>query len=374
MIRGIARFFRPRWHRLVLLACIFAFAFVVALSFAINDNQNQPSRENYKPIDVNTIEEGALNLNTGIYVNRIYNVDRVSGTFSANGWLWISWDKQKDIDLYKDDINIEMIKFMNEMPNTSRKEKLSAKPLEEYGNRMRQAMQFSSTFLINNQDYSEFPFEKIELPIEVGTDRYLSKFIVYSPDIKDSFVSDRVSLSGFKFRSLEARNFEHSYASRFGHSIDPKWIHKNTELTYSHLEWVVQFSRLTSSSIARLFIPVFAAMIVLMFSLLVSLKYAVPKITIPTSVLLVLAVLQERSHRLLPPDLTYLTYMDKIYMFCYILTLISLVSSLHCINRLQTASANNHHQLMISLADGQRTLVGVMSICITIVPLILWIL
>ena len=145
-------------------------------------------------------------------------------------------------------------------------------------------------------------------------------------------------------------------------------------MAYPHLEWIMQFRRLPSSSIARLFKPIFAAMVVLMFSLLVSLKHAVPKIIIPTSVLLVLAVLQERTQRLLPPDLTYLTYMDKIYMFCYVLALISLVSSLYCVNRLHLGSGDTHHRMMISLGDGQRLLVGLMSLSILTIPLILWIL
>ena len=357
---------------MVLLACISAFVLVVVLSFAGNHKQDRPLREIYKPVDVQGIGDDVLKVHTGIYVNRIHDVDRASGTFSANGWLWMSWDKPSDDDWLDGEISIDTIKFMNEIPNASKRDKLIDEPQEQYGGRMWQSMRFSSTFLMNNQDFSRFPFENVELPIEIGSDAFAVDDVVYLPNLKDSLVSDRLSLSGFEFRGLEARNFSHSITSKWGHSIDPDSPEDQTHWAYPHLEWVMQFSRLSSSSIARLFTPVFAAMVVLMFSLLVNLNVASSKISIPASVLLVLAVLQDRSHRLLPPDITYLTYMDKIYMFCYVLTLISFVSSLYCVNRVNLAPEESRPALMISLRSHQRALVAWMCLSLIVMPLILW--
>ena len=356
-----------------LLACISAFVLVVALSFSGNQTQERSSREIYEPVDVQEIGDDVLRVSTGLYVNRIHDVDHASGTFSANGWLWMSWDKPSDDDWHKNDISIDMIKFINEIPNASKRDKLIDKPLEQYGNRMWQSMRFSSTFLMNNQDFSRFPFESIELPIEVGSDAYAIDDVVYLPNLNDSLVSDRLSLSGFQFRGLKARNYSHSITSKWGHSIDPASPEDQTHWAYPHLEWVLQFSRLSSSSIVRLFTPVFAAMLVLMFSLLVNLNVPSPKISIPASVLLVLAVLQERSHRLLPPNITYLTYMDKIYMFCYVLTVISFMSSLYCVNRVNLAPSESRSELIITLRSGQRNLVAWMCVFLIIVPMILWI-
>ena len=370
--RRILGFCRPRWHRLVLLACISAFVLVVALSFTGNQKLDRSPREIYEPVDVQGIGDDVLKVHTGIYVNRIHNVDRASGTFSANGWLWMSWDKPRDDDWYKDEISVDMIKFMNEIPNASKRDKLIDEPQEQYAGRMWQSMRFSSTFLMNNQDFSRFPFENFELPIEIGSDAFSVDDVIYLPNLKDSLVSDRLSLSGFEFRGLVARNFSHSITSKWGHSIDPDSPEDQTHWVYPHLEWVMQFSRLSSSSIARLFTPVFAAMVVLMFSLLVNLNVASSKISIPASVLLVLAVLQDRSHRLLPPDITYLTYMDKIYMFCYVLTLVSFVSSLYCVNRVNIAPEESRPALIIALRSHQRTLVAWICGSLIVMPLILW--
>ena len=227
---------------------------------------------------------------------------------------------------------------------------------------------------MNKQDFRRFPFEDIELPIEVGTDIYSVESVVYQPNLKDSLISDRLSLSGFGFRGLEARNFSHTITSKWGHSIDPSSPENQTDWAYPHLEWVMKFGRLPSSSLARLFTPVFAAMVALMFSVLVNLSHSTPKITIPASVLLVLAVLQENSHKMLPPDITYLTYMDKIYVFCYLLTIISFVSSLYCINRIDRAENAVRISLKNSLRLQQRMLVNWMSVSLFVVPVILWLL
>ena len=375
VIRRAIRSYLPWMHRGILLSCIGIFVVVVALSFVGNDWKDRSMREVYEPIDLSQVDTDVLKVHTGIYINRIHDVNRASGTFSANGWLWMSWPKPEAEDWWhKEKIDIDLIKFMNEIPNKSKRVKLIDNPIEEFGGQLWHSMQFSSTFLMNNQDFRRFPFEYIELPIEVGTDIYSVDSVVYQPNLKDSLISDRLSLSGFGFRGLEARNFSHTITSKWGHSIDPSSPENKTHWAYPHLEWVMLFGRLPSSSLARLFTPVFAAMVALMFSLLVNLNHSTPKITIPASVLLVLAVLQENSHKMLPPDITYLTYMDKIYMFCYLLTIISFVSSLYCINRIEQAEDAVRTSLKTSLRSQQRSLVNWMSVSLFVVPVILWLL
>jgi hypothetical protein len=372
-IHSILLISKKRFHRLVLLGCIAIFTAILLLSFVDNGSQERSSREVYEPFDTQQLSPDVLTIDTGIYVNRVHDVNLAAGTFAANGWLWMSWDKPQEGDWRLDEINIESIKFMNEIPNKSKRQKLNDEPYIEHGNRLWQGMRFSSTFLINNRDFSRFPFEKLELPIEISSDMFGIETAVFKPNIKDSLASDRLAVSGYEFRGLEALNFSHSISSKWGHSIPPDSpAHAVESWSYPHLEWVLQFSRLASSSIARLFTPVFAAMVVLIFSLLLNLSVASPKITIPASVLLVLAVLQDRSHKLLPPNITYLTYMDKVYLFCYLLTLITLISSLYCVNRLNKATGDDRAALQISLRSEQRTLVNWMCISLIVVPLALW--
>lgn len=373
VVCSVLRVCKKSSHRFLLLACISIFAAILVMSFIGNGSYERSSREVYTPIDTEQLAANVLVINTGIYINRIHDVDLAAGTFAANGWLWMSWDQPQEGDWYQDIINIDSIKFMNEIPNKAKRKKLIDEPFVEYGDRLWQSMRFSSTFLINNRDFRRFPFEELELPIEIGSDMFGVDAAVYKPNLRDSLAGDRLMLSGYEFRGLEALTFSHSISSKWGHSIPPESPdHQVKAWSYPHLEWILRFSRLSSSSIARLFTPVFAAMIVLIFSLLVSLNVAAIKITIPTSILLILAVLQERSHKLLPPNITYLTYMDKVYLFCYVLTLITLIHSLYCVNRLQKVDEDDRPALMIPLRYQQRILVNVMCLSLIIVPFALW--
>ena len=284
----------------------------------------------------------------------------------------MSWPKPEDEDWWhKEKIDIDLIKFMNEIPNKSKRVKLIDNPIEEFGGQLWHSMQFSSTFLMNNQDYRRFPFEYVELPIEVGTDIYSVDSVVYQPNLKDSLTA-----TGYRclvWPRFRGRNFSHTITSKWGH-LSIRASENKTHWAYPHLEWVMLIGRLPSSSLARLYTPVYAARVALIISLLVNLSHSTPKITIPASVLLVLAVLQENSHKMLPPDITYLTYMDKIYMFCYLLTIISFVSSLYCINRIEQAEDAVRSSLKTSLRSQQRSLVNWMSVSLFVVPVILWLL
>ena len=61
-------------------------------------------------------------------------------------------------------------------------------------------------------------------------------------------------------------------------------------------------------------------MCAVVFSLIIGFKVSAQKISIPASILLVLAVLQDRWHSTLPPGLKYFAYMDELFMFAYLVT------------------------------------------------------
>ena len=207
------------------------------------------------------------------------------------------------------------------------------------------------------------------MPIEIGTDRFLFSNLEYRPNMKDSLISDRLELLGFRFLGLEAISSEHTITTHFGHAF----LSAGDYPSYPHLEWLMRFGRLPSTLSVKLFVPIAAAMVVLMFSLLLSVNVPTPKISIPASILLVLAVLQDRSHQLLPPNISYLTYMDKIYLFAYILTTSALVSSLYCLNSYYFDVNSQNAKKAIFLRAQQRLLVSLMCISMSIVPFLLWI-
>ena len=81
------------------------------------------------------------------------------------------------------------------------------------------------------------------------------------------------------------------------------------------------------------FLPLASAMAAVVFSLIISFKVSAQKISIPASILLVLAVLQDRWHSALPPGPKYFAYMDVLLMFAYLVTVVVVLHSGYCVNR-----------------------------------------
>ena len=377
--------FRAWSHRFFLIAIVFGFALALLLSFVGDGWQPRAPREVYAPIDsgqvgkdLGEVKKDLLKVDVGIYVNRIHDVNRAAGTFAAEGWLWMGWNEPLDGDWHGpgvedsswlgEDFGVNILKFMNAVPSETKRVNLGP-PGKEPGGRLWQGTRFSTTFLMAEQNFSKFPFEEVVLPIEIGTDRLPFSILEYRPNMKDSLISDRLELMGFRFIGLEAISSEHTITTHFGHAVFPD----KDYTSYPHLEWLMRFGRLPSTLSVKLFVPVAAAMVVLMFSLLLSVNIPTPKISIPASILLVLAVLQDRSHQMLPPNISYLTYMDKIYLFAYILTTLALVSSLYCLNSYYFDMSAQKVEQVISLRAQQRLLVSLMCVLMITVPVLLWI-
>ena len=109
-----------------------------------------------------------------------------------------------------------------------------------------------------------------------------------------------------------------------------KSVHSNF---HTELQWEIHFRRAIGPSFVRLFLPLASAMAAVVFSLIISFKVSAQKISIPASILLVLAVLQDRWHSALPPGPKYFAYMDVLLMFAYLVTVVVVLHSVYCVNR-----------------------------------------
>ena len=87
VVRSVLRACKKSSHRFLLFACISIFAAILVMSFVGNGKYERSPREVYTPIDTEQLAPDVLVINTGIYINRIHDVDLSAGTFAANGWL-----------------------------------------------------------------------------------------------------------------------------------------------------------------------------------------------------------------------------------------------------------------------------------------------
>lgn len=371
--RGLWGILSAGTHRVLLITLIGFFVAAVLISFRLDQKISGSSNESYLPAELRGDLSDSVVVKTGIFVNRLHDVSISSGTFSANGWIWIAWDKPGKDDWHKTrKLDIGSIDLINEIPGRGQFERLDPEPSEsDVEGRLYHSIRFSSVFLMEAQDLRRFPFEKIRLPIEVGTDDHPTYRMIYIPDEKDSMISDRVNLPGYRYEGLKHKNLFYIANTLWGHEY-PASETSRQPLSYPQLEWEMHFRRSTSSSFVRLFLPLGAAMAALLFSLIAHFKVSVQKISIPASILLVLAVLQDRWHRVLPPGLPYLTYMDKLFIFAYVVTVIVFAHSVFCVNLYHSSSGESQALLCAKMRHQQRRLASGICCALLIVPIILW--
>ena len=360
-------------HRVLLIILIGVFVAAILISFRLDQDIARPSNESYLPAELHGDLGKAVVVKTGIFVNRLHDMSISAGTFSANGWLWMSWDKPGKDDWHRTrKLDIGSIDLINEIPGRGQLERLDPEPTaSDVEGRLYHSIRFSSVFLMEAQDFRRFPFEKIRLPIEVGTDDHPTYRMIFVPDEKDSMISDRVNLPGYRYEGLKYKNFFYTANTLWGHEM-PAGESESEPLSYPQLEWELNFRRSTSSSFVRLFLPLGAAMAALLFSLLSHFKVSVQKISIPASILLVLAVLQDRWHRVLPPGLAYLTYMDKLFIFAYVVTVIVFAHSVFCVNLYHSASEERQALLSDKMRHQQRRLASAICCGLLVGPIVLW--
>ena len=379
----VRRLFRSYFHRFFLLLFLGVLIAIFVVGSRMDLISTRVANETYRSADVRGNSD-APSLEIGLFVSNLYDVDHSQGTFSADGQIWGRWDDKsedrwmeinsgKEVDegvgISFDSAFIYSSNALSEGSQSFVKKSIGplAYPKQKY---YYQTGDFSSDFKMHQLDYRKFPFESIYLPIELRT-MFPVQRLVLSADEHDSLASDRVSLPGYRFVGLKIKNVLYQAKTFFGHDVPDDW---NADgFTNSQLQWELHFRRAIGPSFVRLFLPLASAMAAVIFSLVVSFKVSVQKIGIPASILLVLAVLQDRWHNLLPSGLKYFTYMDKMFVFAYLMTMVVLVHSVYCVNRCFGASEGINSDIAIEMRHHQRILASCVSVALLVAPFVLWI-
>ena len=280
-------------------------------------------------------------LQTGIFVDKVYDLDKRNKKFSANGWIWIKWKGNKNISGWNDESNkspIKTLSFYNGINlNDFYKGSTSQTEIYETDGWNYQSRPFSGQFTWNNIDYKRFPFEDIVLPIEITTsDHWLTEVILSGEKEKiNSNIAMDFGLPGYKFKNFKIEDKKRIFTTSYGLNQDALNDFKNPNKSeYSFLITKMSFSRSFSSSIWNLFIPLSTVLLVAIFSLLIDPRNNEPKVALPASVLLVLVFLQEGYKSLLPDSISYLTFMDYLYAWSYFITLIVFIDALYSTNKI----------------------------------------
>jgi hypothetical protein len=259
-------------------------------------------------------------IEVGMHIKNIYNLSLKDKTFNADGWFWLKWPESIQQQIEADQIPInQLVELVNQVETyDSNLEADSNAPQKLSGGRYLQVFRFSGKFYDDYQNLRKFPFEKLELPIivEVRPSQFSmgSKGVVLVPKLNAmELQGDSANINGYALEESKSSSAIHVYRTSFGEEGNEKageFSMASFEVSYRTNDW---------ASFYRFVLPWMAVMVILMLAPNLEGNLNDLRLAIPSTALLTLVFLQEGAHSNLPP-LDYLTYLDKLYLFGYLVS------------------------------------------------------
>ena len=271
----------------------------------------------------------------GINISNIYSIDLASSSFSVEGTAWLKykkedrpqWMKEWDPVIYESPV--KMVSFVNATDRTNLEYKvLPSLPVEDTDERFIQWIYYSGRFVTSDLDLRLFPFESIDLSVEVDLDDvYATEAqILFEPS--GPILTTSARISGYDYMRSSVSHKIHCYRTNWGFTYSEDHFGIKDYSLYHSFIVKSSFSRNPWNSFLNIFLPLIIVMVVVLSSPLIAIQDYETRLAIPASALLVLVFLQEGYKSILPKGLNYPTLADLIYIFYMVLSIVVFVWSL----------------------------------------------
>jgi hypothetical protein len=288
----------------------------------------------------------ARQIEVGMHIKNIYNLSLKDKTFSADGWFWLKWPESIQQLIEADQIpTTELVELMNQVESyDAQLEPDSNEPQRLEGGRYLQLFRFSSKFYDDQQNLRQFPFETLELPInlEVRPSQFSmgAQGVVLVPKLRvGELQGDSVTLNGYSIQGATSSSTIHTYTTAFGEegvANAGDYSMATFEISYRTNGWAAFY---------RFVLPWLAVMVILLLAPNLEGNLNDLRLAIPSTALLTLVFLQEGAHADLPA-LDYLTFLDKLYLFGYVVATAEFWLFVWGTNLISRAAEAEHVQVM----------------------------
>ena len=320
---------RPRLFALVLIG-----ALTIALIFSGRGLIGQRSTHALDSSAVTELMEGPSGLEevqlseelvrehpfiyAGIHLEKIYELNLNSRTFTADGEIWLEWLPEVEALLQKHgDDPAELIELANRIETwDSTFEPSTDAPRELSGGRRQQLYHFSSRFYDDQVDFRRDPFDILRLPIIVelkplwASQKYEEVRLLPEPD-KDNLVGELGSLSGYQLESASFTPYLRRTNNRRGTWYRPHMSQVRLEVVYQSNLW---------PGIVNWVIPLMIINSIVLMAPSVEGTLSDVRLAIPSTALLTLIFLQQSYHSSLP-KLPYTTFLDDLFTASYLIAM-----------------------------------------------------
>ena len=255
----------------------------------------------------------------GIHLDKIYELNLNSRTFSADGQLWLEWLPEVDELLRNNNTKpAELITLANRIETwDSTFEVSSESPQVLSGGRHMQTYHFSSRFYDDEVDFKRDPFDVLRLPIIIElkplwtAQKYADVRLL--PEAKpDALVGSLGTLSGYQLKEASFKPYIHRLPTQLGTWFRPHRSQVRLEITYQSTPW---------PGFVNWIIPLMIINAVVLMAPSLEGTMSEVRITVPSTALLTLIFLQQSYHSSLP-KLPYTTFLDDLFTASYVIAMV----------------------------------------------------
>ncbi len=254
-------------------------------------------------------------IQVGMAVDNVYRFSSREKTFSVEGTLRLSAPAEVMGRWLAAGVDpLTLVRFQNLVEPWDSLLEPSSGPLR-LGSDLGRDYRFNGNFYSDEIDYRGYPFGTLPLQIRLVADPSFPPTVTDPPRIRleadgtASGVSRRSNMNGYRLRSWRL------FPSRGGVEM---------ELLYDPIGW---------AALVKWLLPLTITMVVMLLTPNLRTGFSSERLAIPPVILLTLVFMQQ-AYRDSLPSLPYLTVLDGLYAFSYLVTLVFFCEFIWCANRL----------------------------------------
>jgi len=288
----------------------------------------------------------APRIRLGVHLENAYNLSIPDQTYMADGWYWLEWPEavQQRIEAEKIDPD-QLVEVVNNIVGYDFNVKAdnSEPQLRADGSRY-QLFRFSGHFYIDDLNMRRSPFNQLSLPMLFETRPQSFAVDGENPVLllpsanREGLVGAYASIRGYQEVGVNIQPLIHTYPTDF----DDRSTH-----AFSMTEFRVFYRIPRFTAFLQWLLPLLIVMAVVFLAPSLEASLGELRLAIPSTALLTLVVMQQTYQAELPP-LPYLTFLDIVYAYCYVIAIAQFVLFVWGINVLAAAETAISNQKAVS--------------------------
>jgi len=296
-------------------------------------------RDLYRRLEPETPAMAAApRIRLGVHLENAYNLSIPDQTYMADGWYWLEWPEavQQRIEAEKIDPD-QLVEVVNNIIGYDfNVETDNAEPLERPDGGRYQLFRFSGSFYIDDLNLRHSPFNQLSLPLlfEIRPQSFAAdgeKPVLLVPEANvEGLVGAYASIKGYQEEGVNIQPLIHSYPTDFGDRSTQDFAMTELRIFY-RIPWFTAF--------LQWLMPLFIVMAVVFLAPSLEGSLGELRLAIPSTALLTLVVMQQTYQAELPP-LPYLTFLDILYGYSYVVSIALFVLFVWGINVLAAAGGD----------------------------------